>query len=126
MITKMIIAAAGLVLSLSVGRAFAGEGNGDPFPYQANAYVTTGPALMADTGSAAYPQPTGNRVQPSSLAQLEPAPGSEAPIQTALSLPRGAGMGTTAYAQPRSVPRNLAARSERGRFMEVGRSQPRS
>ncbi len=104
-------AAAGFALSLSAGWAFAGEGNGDPFPFRANPHVATGPAFVADTGSSAYPQPTGNRVQLSSLAQLEPAPGSEAPIQTAHSLPRGAGQGTVAYAQMQSLHRYWAARS---------------
>lgn len=126
MTAKTMLAATALVLSVSAGRAFAGEGNGDPFPSQANAYVVTGPAFMADTGSAAYPQPTSNRAQPSSLAQLEPAPGSEALIQTVLSLPRGAGAGPAARAQPRSVPRNLAARSEHRQDREAGEARPRS
>lgn len=126
MIAKITFAATALVLSVSAGGAFAGEGNGDPFPFQAEAYVTARPAFMADTGSSAYPQPTSNRVQPSSLAQLEPAPGSEAPIQTALSLPRGAGAGAAASAQPQSVPRNLAARSEHRQYREVGEARPRS
>lgn len=126
MFSKMMLAAAALVLSLSAGRAFAGEGNGDPFPSQANASVTTGPAFVADTGSDAYPQPTSNRVQPSSLAQLEPAPGSEALIQTAFSLPRGAGTGTVAYAQTQGVHPHVATRSERRRTMEVGEPRSRS
>ena len=123
---KMLLAAAGLVLSVSAGGAFAGEGNGDPFPFGGNAYVITRPAFVADTGSNAYPQQTGNWVQPSSLAQLEPAPGSEAPIQTALSLPRGAGAGTAVYAQTRSARRHAATRSELGRYTEVGEARPRS
>jgi hypothetical protein len=123
MFTKFVLVAASLALSLPAGRAFAGEGNGDPFPFRANAQVTTRPALVADTGSAAYPQPTGNRTQPSSLAQLEPAPGSEAPVQTTASLPRGAG--TVAYVQSQSLNRYLAARSERGRHLEVGQARPR-
>jgi hypothetical protein len=126
MITKTILAATALVLSVSAGGAFAGEGNSDPFPFQANAQITTGPAFMADTGSSAYPRLTGNSVQPSSLVQIEPAPGSEAPIQTALSLPRGAGKGTVAYSQTRSLNRYLATRSERGRYLEVGNARPGS
>ena len=125
MITKMILAATALVVSVSAGGAFAGEGNGDPFPFQTDARITTGPVFVADTGSAAYPQPTGNTVQPSSLMQLEPALGSEAPIQTAVSLPRGAGTGTVAYAQMQSLTRYLAARSERARHLEIGNARPR-
>ena len=125
MMTRTFFAATALALSLSAGGAFAGEGNCDPFPFQANARMTTGPAITADTGSSAYPQMRGS-VQPSSLAQLEPAFGSEAPIQTALSLPRGAGKGTVAYAQMQSLNRFLTARSERGRYLEVGVTRPRS
>ena len=126
MITKMIFAATALVLSVSAGKAIAGEGNGDPFPFQTKAYVTARPAFMADTGSSAYPQQTGNSVQPSSLAQLAPAPGSEALIQTAFSLPRGAGTGTVAYAQTQSVHPHVAARSERGHYLEAGEARPKS
>ena len=114
-----------LVLSLSAGEAFAGEGNGNPFPFQANAQITTGPAFMADTGSAAYPQLPGKGIQPSS-AKLEPAPGSEAPIQTTLSLPRDAGKGTVADAQMQNLNRSLATRLERGRYLEAGNARPRS
>ena len=97
MSTKIVLAGA-IALSLSAGGAYAeGEGNGNPFPFQAGTQITTGPVFVADTGSAAYPQVRGNTDQASSLAQLQSAPGSEAPIQTALSLPRGAGEGTVAY-----------------------------
>ncbi len=124
--TRTMFATIALALSVSAGGAFAGEGNGDPFPFQADAQTTTRPAFMADTGSSAYPEPRGNSIRPSSLAQLEPAFGSEAPIQTALSLPRGAGKGTVAYAQMQSLNRSLTARSERGRYLEVGNTRPRS
>lgn len=126
MTARIMLAAACLVLSVPVGGAFAGEGNGDPFPCQANTHVAKGPAFVADTGSDAYPQSTSNRVQPSSLAQLAPAPGSEALVQTVLSLPRGAGAragaGTVAYAHTPG----LAARSENRRYMEVGEARPKS
>ena len=125
MMTRTFFATAALALGVSAGGAFAGEGNGDPFPFQASAQVTKNPALVADTGSSAYPQPRGS-VQPSSLAQLEPAFGSEAPVQTALSLPRGAGKGTVADARMQGLSRSLAARSERGRYLEVGNARPRS
>lgn len=124
MSTKTFLTA--IALSLSAGAAFAeSEGNGDPFPFQAGAQVTTGPAFLADTGSAAYPHPTSNAVQLSSLAQLEPAFGSEAPMQTANSLPHGAGESTVAYAQARSFNRYRAARSGRTRTIEVGNAHPK-
>ena len=109
MSTKFVLAAA-LVLSLTSGQAFAeGEGNGDPFFFYAHGQITDGRAVVADTGQARYPDLTGNSAQPSSLAQLEPAFGNEAPVQTARSLPRGSGNGTVAYAQAQSVKRYLTA-----------------
>ena len=125
MMTRTFFVATALALSVSAGGAFAGEGNVDPFPFQASARTTTGSAYMADTGSSAYPQPNGSS-QSSSLAQLEPAFGSEAPVQTAHSLPRGAGKGTVAYVQMQNLNRSLTARSERGRYLEVGNARPRS
>ena len=86
MSTKNILAVAAVALSLSAGYAFAGEGNGNLFAIQGDHQVNNGRAFVADTGSAAYPQLTGNSAQPSSLAQLAPAFG-EAPVQTASSLP---------------------------------------
>ncbi len=125
MSTKIVLAAA-IALSLSAGGAYAeGEGNGNPFPFQAGTQITTGPVFVADTGSDAYPQVRGNNDQASSLAQLQSAPGSEAPIQTALSLPRGAGEGTVAYTQAQSFGRYLAARSVRTRHLEAGNAQPK-
>ena len=125
-LTRTLFATVALALSASAGGAFAGEANCDPFPFQANARITKAPAFMADTGSSAYPEPRGSSIQPSSLAQLEPAFGSEAPIQTPFSLPRGAGKGTVAYAQMQSLNRFATAHSERGRFLEVGATRPRS
>ena len=117
---RKFVSAAALALGVSAGAAFAGEGNGDPFPFQAEAQTAAAPASVADTGSDAYPQPAGNGARPSSLARLEPAFGSEAPVQTALSLPRGAGKGTVADAQAQSLSRYWAARSERGRRLAAG------
>ncbi len=126
MSTKFVLAAA-MALSFSAGAAVAeGEGNGEPFPFRAVAQITTGSTFVAGTGSDAYPQPMDNMVQRSSLGQLEPAPGSEAPVQTALSLPRGAVEGTVIYAQAQSVGRYQAARSERAGFLEAGKAQPKS
>ena len=126
MIVKLIPAVTALVACVSAGAASAGEGNGDPFPFQTKAYVTARPASVADTGSDAFPRQAGNRVQSSSLTRLEPAPGSEALIQTALSLPRGAGAKTTAYAQEQSVRPHVAARSEGRRFLGAGEARPGS
>ncbi len=87
MSTKNILAVAAVALGLSAGYAFAAEGNGDPFAFQGDHQISNGRAFVVDTGSDAYPQMTGNTAQPSSLAQLAPAFSSEAPVQTASSLP---------------------------------------
>ncbi len=121
---KVTLAVAVAALSLSAGQAYAeSEGNGDPFPFQAGRQATAGSPFVADTGSAAYPQLTGNTTQPSSLARLEPAPGNEALVQTAGSLPRGFGNGSVAYAQARSLSRYLAGRLERTRHLEAGSAE---
>ena len=122
---KIVLAAAAVALSLSAGQAFAeSEGGGDPFLVRAAPQVTKGPAFVADTGTAGYPQLTGNATQPSSLAQLEPAAGSEAPIQTANSLPRGFEEGTVAYAQAQSLNRYMA-RVQNARYRNAGIAQPK-
>lgn len=86
MSTKSILTVAAIALSMSAGYAFAAEGNGNPFALQGDHQASNGRAFVADTGSDAYPQLTGNTAQPSSLAQLAPAFG-EGAIQTASSLP---------------------------------------
>ncbi len=118
---KLKVVFAVVALSLSAGQAFAeGEGNGDPFPAAAGRQLAAGRAFVADTGSEAYPQSTGNTAQPSSLARLEPGVGHEAPVQTAGSLPRGFGNGSVAYAQAQRLNRYLAGRVERRRHLEAG------
>lgn len=117
---KVALAVAAVALGLSAGYAFAeGEGNGNPFPFQGGYQVTGGSPFVADTGSAAYPQSTGNTTQPSFLARLEPATGNETTVQTAGSLPRGFGNGSVAYAQARSLSRYLTSRSLRTRHLEA-------
>lgn len=108
------------VLSLFAGPVLAeGEGNGDPFPFQAARQVTAGSPFATETGSAAYPQITGNTTQPSALARLEPASGSEAILQTAGSLPRGFDNGSIASTQASSVNRYLAGHAVRARHFEA-------
>ena len=89
------------------------EGNGDPFPFQAGVQATAGSPFVTETGSTAYQRTTGNTVQPSALARLEPASGSEAVLQTAGSLPRGFDNGSVASTQARSVNRYLASHPRR-------------
>ena len=123
---KTVFAVAALAACVSAGQAFAeGEGNGDPFPFQAGHQVGSGRAFVADTGSAAYPQVTGSTAQPSALARLEPVAGSEAAVQTSGSLPRGFAGGSVASAQARSVNRYWANRPARVRHLESKATQLR-
>ena len=95
-------------LTLAASPAFAGEGNGNPFPLRT-------PAIASATLAEARPD-TGAEDTPNlSLAFAAPADqtvfassASEAPVQTANSLPAGALDAGTAYAW--FAPRNLAAR----------------
>jgi hypothetical protein len=94
---KTLIAAA--AMSLLAGAAFAGEGNGDPFPFAAPTRpVQTGP--LAYHGVPAYQNP-----YPFSVPNVGwnteavlPTNGSQGVVQTANSLPAGFANGTTAYA----------------------------
>ena len=108
------------VLGLFAGPVLAeSEGNGDPFPFQAGVQATAGSPFATETGSTAYPQATGNTTQPSALARLEPASGSEAIVQTAGSLPRGFDNGSVASTQARIVNRYLASHPPRAPRFEA-------
>ncbi|HEY0207403.1 MAG TPA: hypothetical protein VGC15_25020 [Acetobacteraceae bacterium] len=87
------------VLSLAASPALAeNEGNGTPFPYAAEARVSSGSVFVTETWSQSHPQFTGNGTQASSLAGLLPSGGSETPVMTANSLPVRAVDGMVAYA----------------------------
>lgn len=101
-------AAALTALTLAAAPAFAGEGNGNPFPLRT-------PAIASATVAAAWPDTGAESTPDLSLAFTESADrtlfasgASEAPVQTANSLPAGALDTGTAYA--RFVPSALAAR----------------
>lgn len=96
--------------------AHAGEGNGDPFAHRmpgATTPVQTG-VVLADAGSEAMPNPVGRPGGdlPQLAGDVLPMQGSEAPVQTADSLPAGAMEGTVAYAQARQIERSLQAQAE--------------
>lgn len=103
---KTTILTAIAILGLAAAPAFAGEGNGDPFP---NRQVATTrilrPAFSADVGSNQFPSIAGRPGSnlPLLAGAVLPSEGSEAPVQTANSLPRGFEEGTVAYAQARSI-----------------------
>lgn len=91
--------------SLGLAPALAAEGNGEPFPSHAGALAALSVARVADTGSAAYPDPAGRPGSdlPRLAGDVLPATGSEGLVQTANSLPRHFEEGTVAYAQASRV-----------------------
>ena len=116
-----------LAVALSAGQAIAeSEGNGDPFAFRAEPQVTSGRPFVTETMADQYPQPTGETTQPSTLAQLDPAPGREAPVQTAASLPRGFGDGSILYAQTRNTNHSWAVQGQMPRYLEAGTPRPGS
>ncbi len=98
---KTLLLAAVALTALALP-AFAAEGNGEPFPNYVT-IQTTVPALQqrADVGSAAYPSIAGRPGSDLNVAagDVVPDTGSEQPIQTANSLPRGFEQGMLAYAR---------------------------
>jgi hypothetical protein len=107
---SLIVAAA--LLALGTLPALAGEGNGEPFAFQTPGITTAVGAQVADTGSSAYPDVTGRAGSSLSVfaGSLAPDTGSEAPVQTANSLPVGAEQGTFAhFVQPNLVAPTLMA-----------------
>lgn len=127
MLKSLILAAA--VLSLSTGVALAGEGNGNPFPFsrgQAIADVPTNVIQMTGqtpmmTKMPPNSVPNGNSAMAAAIRQYASVPvtfgdvlptaGSQAPVQTANSLPRNFEDGTVPYEQAQSVQRYLAQQS---------------
>ena len=140
---KTIFLAAAVAASLGIAPAFAGEGNGNPFPFSAQG-LNAAPQRFADTGSQAYPNvagrpgadlrtpdgglqqfaDTGSQAYPdvsgrvgSDLPRLAgdvlPTNGSQGAVQTANSLPTRFEEGTVAYAQATRVRNWMVARAQR-------------
>ncbi len=97
-------------LTIAAAPSFAGEANGEPFPNRTPGTATYVGQQAADVGSAAYPDVTGRPGTQLMLASadLVPQTSSEAPVQTANSLPVGAAQGTTAYVQLNPASPSLA------------------
>ena len=95
--TSILLTAPAILLGLAVGPARA-EGNGEPFPPYAAPRLSTGHAFSDDTGSAGYPQLTGEVTCNWDYQQVLVANSNEAPIQTANSLP-GRTVPATAFAE---------------------------
>lgn len=140
---KKFFLAAAVAASLGIAPAFAGEGNGDPFPFNAQS-LTAAPQRLADTGSQAYPNvagrpgaslesavgglqqfaDTGSQAYPNvsgrvgsdlpSLAgDVLPTNGSQGAVQTANSLPTRFEEGMVAYAQATRVHNWMVAHAQR-------------
>ena len=128
---KYLIIAASL-LSLSAGAAFAGEGQGDPFGYNAPGPIMTDIPTSPVQANGQTPlfaklPPTstsyGRTTMAGALRQFEsvpvtsgtvlPSDGSQGEVQSANSLPRGFEQGTVAYEQAQSVQRYLAQQDQR-------------
>lgn len=88
--------AAACLLPLATSPALAeGEGGSGPFTLDASSRTVMGAPFRSETGSAAQPVTTGSTAQGSALGSLDAAPGTEAVVETANSLPVGAGMART-------------------------------
>lgn len=122
--TTLLAAAAMLALS-AAAPAFAGEGQGSPFPFSAPGVTETTGSQFASAGSEAYPnRDVGSEAYPS-VAGLPGSDlsvvadgqlsgnGNEASVQTANSLPSGFEVGTAAYAYAQSVNRYFAGQTQR-------------
>lgn len=99
--------------AMPAGAAFAGEGNGDPFPLLQVPALVANP-VASDAGSQAYPTFASAPLATVTAGGTLPANGSQGPVQTANSLPSGFETGTVAYAQAQSVRRYLAQQEPRG------------
>ena len=84
---KTLIATA--ALSLLAGAAFAGEGNGDPFPYSAPGQVVSLKNYKQAAPAKQNPYPFTVPGTPMVIGQILPTNGSAGAVQTANSLPPG-------------------------------------
>lgn len=105
---KTILLAAVAVTALALP-AFAGEGNGDPFPMRGDGTTATIALRRADTGSNAYPNTVARPGSAMNLyaADTVPSAGSEQTAQTVNSLPRGFERGLPVYADPKPILTNI-------------------
>ena len=102
------------MFSATIAAYAEGERTGDPFPFHAPGIVTVHPSVLADTGSAAYPDFSRRPGQMVADGQgVLPPNGSEGTVQTVASLPRGFLDGTSAVMQAKSVDRFFAMAAAR-------------
>lgn len=105
---KTILLAAVAMTALALP-AFAGEGNGEPFPMRGNGTTATIALRRPDTGSNAFPSVVARPGSAMNLyaAGTVPGTGSEQTAQTANSLPRGFERGLPVYADRKPTLTNI-------------------
>lgn len=107
--TKFTLLAAAAMMSFgaaAITPAFAGEGNGDPFPAASFSTTRLPHQVARDVGQNQYPDVLGrpgSNLTTLSNDQVLSAPGNNQPVQSSNSLPRGFEQGTVTYAQTMSV-----------------------
>jgi hypothetical protein len=115
--TKFTLLAAAALLSIGAAAtpAFAGEGNGNPFPAASFSTTRVPHQVARDVGQSQYPNVIGrpgSNLTALANDQVLPAPGNNQPVQTANSLPRGFEQGTVTYAQAISVQNWMVAHNQ--------------
>ena len=119
--TKIMIVATVAALSLAT-TAFAGEGNGDPFPFHAPGQVVQAPGTT-DVGSAQYEAPLPVQSRGGLWQDTLPENGQNGAVESANSLPAGALVGTTQYARAQSVNQWFAQQADH-RFAQAHLTRP--
>ena len=107
---KNVRTVAGLLLQLVSFHAHAGEGGGDPFPFQAPGQVSSQSRYAADAGQDRFPDLGGRAVQAPVPVRFLALAGSEAPLLPANAAPARSDEGTVAFAQARGLERYQASR----------------
>jgi hypothetical protein len=116
--TKFTLLAAAALMSFgaaAITPAFAGEGNGDPFPATSFSTTRLPHQVARDVGQNQYPDVVGragSNLTTLANDQALPAPGNNQPVQSANSLPRGFEDGTVTYAQAMSVQNWMVAHNQ--------------
>jgi hypothetical protein len=106
---KTLIAVLALSLT-AAGAAVAGEGNGEPFAFQAPAQVMSLQNFKQGPGSSQNPFPFSSAATPMIANQVLPTAGAQGAVQTANSLPAGFETGMPGQTNPNAetAPTRLA------------------
>ena len=123
--TSIVAAAAFASMMLAAASAFAGEGNGDPFPFHAQFAPTQVGQVTADTGSAGYPAFAQAYATTGLSQETLPEVGVEGAVQAVNSVPRNFDVGTVQYAEAQATNRWFAEQAAH-RFARLqGQTAPR-